>query len=400
MKDGPICKKLWSHDRIARGGIFVKIVTIEPTPSPNTMKIIVDQELPFGKSFNYTQEKIESAPKEIAAILAITGVKGVYHVADFLAVERLAKIDWEIILADIRRTFGELTTVTELESDNQLEEHYGEVYVHVQQIKGIPLQVKVFDQTSEERIGLTPRFVEAMNQSMKEQDENYILQRKWSDYGVRYGEKKEIAEQVRNEIEATYPDERLKALVESANSPKSENSERGRRISIEEFKIDAWETRFQLLDQLPDPSVEDLPLLLEALQDEQMSIRRLATVYLGMIDNEEVVPYLERALQDKSSSVRRTAGDCMSDLGFPQFEQAMQNALNDKNKLVRWRAAMFLYETGTENSLPSLHKRKEDPEFEVKLQVNMAIARIEQGEEAKGSVWKQMTEVRNQNKGV
>ena len=98
--------------------------------------------------------------------------------------------------------------------------------------------------------------------------------------------------------------------------------------------------------------------------------------------------------------MRRTAGDCMSDLGFPQFEQAMQNALNDKNKLVRWRAAMFLYETGTENSLPSLHLRKEDPEFEVKLQVNMAIARIEQGEEAKGSVWKQMTEVRNQNKGV
>ena len=85
----------------------------------------------------------------------------------------------------------------------------------------------------------------------------------------------------------------------------------------------------------------------------------------------------------------------MSDLGFPQFEDAMQTALGDKNKLVRWRAAMFLYETGTESSLPALYQAKEDAEFEVKLQVNMAIARIEQGEEAKGSVWKQMTESRN-----
>ncbi len=362
------------------------------------MKIVVDKELPFGKSFNYTPENLTDAPNEITAIMAVNGVKGIYHVADFLAVERLAKIDWEIILADVRKAFGELTTVETTEK--QLEEHYGEVYVHVQQIKGIPLQVKVFDQTSEERIGLSTRFVEAMNESMKEQDENYILQRKWADYGVRYGDKKEIAEQVRDELEATYPDERLKGLIASAISPKSENSDRGRRISIEEFKVDAWETRFQLLDQLPDPTVDDLPLLNEALSDSQMSIRRLATVYLGMIDNTEVVPYLERALQDKSSSVRRTAGDCMSDLGFVEFEPAMQKAMDDRNKLVRWRAAMFLYETGTKDSLPALHLAKEDNEFEVKLQVNMAIARIEQGEEAKGSVWKQMTESRNQNKGV
>lgn len=376
----------------------MKIITIEPTPSPNSMKIVVDQELPFGKSFNYTQDNLKDAPQEISAIMAVNGVKGIYHVADFLAIERLAKVDWEIILADIRKAFGEVTTVES--SESQVEEHYGEVYVHVQQIKGIPLQVKVYDQTSEERIALSTRFVEAMNASMKDQDENYILQRKWADYGVRYGDKKEIAEQVRDELEATYPDERLKTLIQSAISPKNEISERGRRISVEEFKVDAWETRFQLLDQLPDPTVDDLPLLNEALLDSQMSVRRLATVYLGMIDNTEVVPYLERALQDKSSSVRRTAGDCMSDLGFVEFEPAMQKALLDRNKLVRWRAAMFLYETGTKDSLPALHEGKEDTEFEVKLQVNMAIARIEQGEEAKGSVWKQMTESRNQNKGV
>ncbi|HSO58679.1 MAG TPA: virulence factor, partial [Paenisporosarcina sp.] len=238
-------------------------------------------------------------------------------------------------------------------------------------------------------------FVEAMNASMKEQDDNYILQRKWADFGVRYGDKKEIAEQIKEEIEATYPDSRLQQLIEDAKSPKNESFARGRHVSLEDFQLEAWQDRFQLLDQLADPSVDDFPLLAQALKDDQMSIRRLATVYLGMIDDERVIPYMEKALQDKSPSVRRTAGDCMSDLGFPQFEDAMQIALSDKNKLVRWRAAMFLYETGTENSLPALYQAKEDAEFEVKLQVNMAIARIEQGEEAKGSVWKQMTESRN-----
>ena len=55
---------------------------------------------------------------------------------------------------------------------------------------------------------------------------------------------------------------------------------------------------------------------------------------------------------------------------------------------------MFLYEVGDERALPALKRAEQDPEFEVSLQVKLAIARIEQGEEAKGSVWKQMTEAR------
>ena len=169
---------------------------------------------------------------------------------------------------------------------------------------------------------------------------------------------------------------------------------RGRKVTLEEFDVDEWETRFQLLDQIPDPDMSDASLLDRALEDEKMSIRRLATVYLGMIEDEAVIPYVEKALKDKSWAVRRTAGDCMSDLGFEGFENAAIEALNDKNKLVRWRAAMFLYETGTEKALPALRNVENDSEFEVKLQIRMAIARIAEGEEAKGSVWKQMTEAR------
>ena len=44
--------------------------------------------------------------------------------------------------------------------------------------------------------------------------------------------------------------------------------------------------------------------------------------------------------------------------------------------------------------LPALKSAQNDAEFEVSLQIKMAIERIEGGEEAKGSVWKQMTEAR------
>ncbi|MGN4125492.1 conserved virulence factor C family protein [Lysinibacillus sphaericus] len=374
----------------------MKIMTIEPTPSPNSMKIIVDTELPFGKSFNFTKDNKDQATGEAAAILAIEGVKGVYHVADFFAVERNAKYAWEGILSSIRQVLGE--DVQESNDIQVANEFYGEVYVHVQFYKQVPLQVKVFDNQREYRVSCGERFVETFNKIIEtDVDENYIFQRKWIDYGVRYGELEEIAEAVKQEIDVTYSAERLADIVATINDAEKVNQKPAKlKISVEQFQQPEWEKRFQLLDQMADPELDDLPLLDLALQDEQMSIRRLATVYLGMIEDVAVVPYLEKALQDKSAAVRRTAGDCMSDLGLVEFEDAMQPALQDKNKLVRWRAAMYLYEVGTEKSLQALKAAQDDKEFEVKLQVKMAIARIEQGEEAKGSVWKQMTQSRQQ----
>lgn len=369
----------------------MKIKAIEPTPSPNTMKVILDEELPFGKSFNYTKENMQDATKEIQQILSIEGVKGVYHVADFLAVERNAKYKWESILSDVRQALGD--NDSEIEKGEQTgNDHFGEVFVHVQMFRNIPLQVKVFDSSSEKRISTGDRFVKAFQSiDIKKTDDNYILERKWVDFGVRYGDKEEIANEVLEEIQATYDEERLKTLVEAANSKETVTVSR-KKVTLDDFLVEDWQERFQLLDQMPDPEIDDIPLLEKALEDPQMSIRRLATVYLGMIEDEKVVEPLGKALKDKSAAVRRTAGDCMSDLGFVQFEPYMIEALKDKNKLVRWRAAMFLYESGTKNCLQALKEAEEDPEFEVKLQVKMAIARITQGEEAKGSVWKQMTE--------
>lgn len=375
----------------------MKIKTVEPTPSPNSMKIVLDTELPMGTSFNIKKADADSAPYPMSELLKINGVRGIYHVMDFMAVERAGNVSWEAILAEVQAVFNEEDGGETSESEEEADDNYGEVYVHVQTYKDIPLQVKVFDSEAEERFGLTERFIKAMDEVHSTEVENYILLRKWADYGIRYGEKSEIGEIVLQEVEAAYPDERLQDIIRQSNEGQSDVVQRGQKISLEEFSVDEWEKRFQLLDQMPDPDMTDVPLLERALEDEKMSIRRLATVYLGMIEDQDVIPYIEKALKDKSWAVRRTAGDCLSDLGFEGFEDAAIGLLKDRNKLVRWRGAMFLYETGTETALPALKEAEEDPEFEVKLQIRMAISRIEEGEDAKGSVWKQMTEARAQS---
>lgn len=374
----------------------MKIKGIEPTPSPNTMKIILDHELQMGKSHNYKKETAANAPSVIQNILQIAGIKGVYHVADFLAVERNAKYDWKDLLPQVRKAFGE-TAEQSAQTHNQVDEHFGEIKVEVQMFKDIPLQVKLTDGSTEKRFGMPEYFLKARERAQLP-DENYILLRKWDQQGVRYGDFDQIGQEIVEELIAAYPAERLEDLVaraqiqESAAKPKPIRVRK--KVPLESLDHPDWQIRYQLLEQMDDPEIEDLPVLEKALNDEKPSIRRLATVYLGMIKDEAVLPYLYTALKDKTITVRRTAGDCLSDLGFPEASEEMAKALQDSSKLVRWRAAMFLYEVGDETALPALKAAENDPEFEVSMQIKMAIERIEGGEAAKGSVWKQMTEAR------
>lgn len=372
----------------------MKIKSIEPTPSPNTMKVLLSEELPSGKSNNYKKEQANEAPGIIGDILHIEGVKGVYHVADFLAVERNAKYDWKDILAQVRLAFGE--DVDEGNSNKLLqEEAFGEVKVFVQMFNNIPMQVKLTDGMTEERYGLPDRFKAAVLNA-QQSNENIVLDRQWREHGVRYGDLAEIGKEVVEELSAAYSDDRLQRLIKaSAEIEQKSNTlvRKSYKVTLDMLDDEDWSKRFAHLDQM-DPNEDDLPVLEKALDDEKPSIRRLATVYLGMIEKPIVLPLLYKALKDKSVTVRRTAGDCLSDIGDSAAMKPMMDALKDKNKLVRWRAAMFLYEVGDKMALPALKQAEEDQEFEVSMQVKMAIERIEGGEEAKGSVWKQMTESR------
>lgn len=372
----------------------MKIKSIEPTPSPNTMKVLLSEELPSGKSNNYKKDQASDAPTVVKEILEVEGVKGVYHVADFLAVERNAKYDWKDILAGVRQAFGE--AINE-ESNEKLitDDAFGEVKVFIQMFNNIPMQVKLTDGVKEERFGLQDRFKEAVLNA-QQADENVVLDRQWKEQGVRYGDLEDIGKEVVDEINAAYSDERLQKLLNETSGEKDKTNKPMRssyKVTLEMLNESDWTKRFAHLDQM-NPAEEDLEVLEKALEDEKASIRRLATVYLGMIEKSDVLPLLYKALNDKSVTVRRTAGDCLSDIGDPAAIPAMIEALKDKNKLVRWRAAMFLFEVGDKQALPSLRAAENDSEFEVSMQIKMAIERIEGGEEAKGSVWKQMTEAR------
>ncbi|UII54536.1 conserved virulence factor C family protein [Cytobacillus spongiae] len=375
----------------------MKIQSIEPTPSPNTMKIILDQELPMGKSNNYKKDASDGAPQVIQDILQIEGIKGVYHVADFLAVERNAKYDWKDLLPKVRQSFGESTE--DLQQEKQtIDEHFGEINVQVQMYKGVPMQVKLSDGTEEHRFGLPEAFAKAVAEVQNPND-NVVMTRRWKDLGVRYGEFQEVGKDIVEELAAAYPDDRLQSIIQQEKNPESKatiTSRSRQRLSNTDLDHPDWRKRYQLLEQMEDPTTEHLQLLEKALQDEKASIRRLATVYLGMIEDPSVLPLLYKALNDPSVTVRRTAGDCLSDLGFKEAMEEMMDALKDTSKLVRWRAAMFLYEVGDEQALPALIAAEDDPEFEVSMQIKLAIERIEHGEQARGSVWKQMTEARKQ----
>jgi len=375
----------------------MKILSIEPTPSPNAMKLSVDETLPVGKSYNFIKEQQEQAPEHLKKILSVEGVKGVFQVNDFISLERFPKADWKNILSDLRALFGGTSEEVGAE-DLQPGTLSGEIQVLVQTFRGIPIQVKLLSGNEERRFGLPDLYREAV-MKVQSVSKNYILERKWEEYGIRYGSFDEVGEEMVAELVAIYDKQRVEKLVQDALNQMEDGPAEPETISSQQVSTllddPNWEKRFAALERM-EPTVEDIPVLAKALEDSKTSIRRLATVYLGMIADPAVLPYLYKALKDSSVSVRRTVGDALSDIGNPAAIQPMIEALRDKSKLVRWRAARFLYEVGDETALPALLEAQEDPEFEVSLQAKIAAERIERGEAASGTVWQQIARSRSE----
>ncbi|MED1783106.1 virulence factor [Brevibacillus fortis] len=372
----------------------MKLLSIEPTPSPNVMKLNVDERLPDGVQHVYTKKDASKAPELMNKLLEIEGVTSIFHTADFLALERKSNADWQRILTVAREVLqvggGAAVPVMSAEEAGA----FGEAQVYIQMFRGVPMQVKVTMGTEQIRAALPERFGQAAVRAGSASP-NLIMERKWVEHGVRYGDLREIGEEVALEVDASYPESRVEEIVQQAmalgpgETPEPVVREK-KVVTLEMLDDPDWQKRYEALDRM-EPTEEDLPVLEKALRDGKPSIRRLAVVYLGMIGGDDVFPLLFEALRDDSVSVRRTAGDTLSDLGDTRAILPMCEALKDKNKLVRWRAARYLFEVGDETALDALRAAQNDPEFEVSLQVQMAVQRIESGEAASGTVWQQMT---------
>lgn len=404
----------------------MKIIRVEPTPSPNSMKLTLDTRLNAGVRLEYTRSAdMSAAPSHIRKLLAVPGVTGVFQTADFIALERHPKGDWESILAEAEKVLGvaggaDRPEAAAPEKAEALQEPgYGELTVRVQTFRGIPMQIRVSSGLEEKRVALPERFQKAAVEAGLGSP-NLIMERKLEERGIRYGDMSEVAEEIARELEAVFDDARLRRLVDASLASSGDNVSREKTESAAGPGTDPatspatdagiesvtdttstttdpavlladpdWRVRYAAVDRL-EPVAENLAYLQLALKDSHVSVRRLAVVYTGEIKEPEALPLLLEALQDRSPVIRRTAGDSLSDRGDPVAIPAMEEALADSSKLVRWRAARFLYEVGNESSLTALRQAAEDSEFEIRLQVRLAMERIENGEEAQGTVWQQM----------
>lgn len=364
----------------------MKITAIEPTPNPNSMKLSLDETLPAGMSLQFGRDEAAAAPAYLQRLLQIEGVKSLFHVADFIALERFPQADWQRILADVRQALDAAP------AEGVGAEPLGKVNVFVQFFRGLPMQIKLVAGLQESRVALPERFKQAAMQAAATSPD-LLAERKWVARGFRYGDLQTMGQEVAAEVSAAYDEERLARLLEQAlqQAPfeAAPVEQLPPEVVAERLREPDWRRRYAALEQL-EPEPEALPVVIQALSDANPSVRRLATVYLGQI-GEGSLPHLIRMLKDDSPAVRRAAGDCLSDLGDPAAVGPMCEALQDSSKLVRWRAARYLYEVGDASALPALQAAAEDPEFEVRLQAKLALERIEGGQEAVEPAWKQLT---------
>ncbi|MFD1065140.1 conserved virulence factor C family protein [Oceanobacillus locisalsi] len=377
----------------------MKIVSIEPTPSPHSMKINVNESLPPDETYNYNiKDDLSDAPVYVQELFALGGVKNIYRVVDFIALGRNPKTPWEELLPQVKSVLGSdesLVDSPETANVNQEPaEAFGEVRVFIQKFFGIPMQVKLEEEDQEKRFGLPERFSNAVMEASPA-SENVLMDRKWEEQHPRYGDIDEIGNDVVEELKASYGQKQLDILVNIAlqiDESVDNTTNYYQHVPLEKLDHPDWRERYAALDRL-DPTLDDLTLLEKAIHDEKTSIRRLATAYLGMLEDKAALPLLYEALADKAVNVRRTAGDCISDLGYTEAIPNMIETLKDKSRIVRWRGAMYLYEAGDESAVSALQEAAADEtEFEVRMQMNIALERIQGGEQAKGSVWHQMTQ--------
>ena len=372
----------------------MKLVSIEPTPNPNSMKLNLDESLPKGAAITYRPEGKAHYPPRIQELLAIPGVQNLYHAGDFIAVQRIPSAPWEALLARVRDVLGGEEAPLAAAGEHAQGERWGEIRIAVQHFRHLPMLVKVSDEQEEVRVVLPARFGEAVQRAAPASP-NMLLERRWIPRPPRFGELQEVGAAVAAEIDASYDPPRLEALVQQAFQAEAGAPEVRVKPTPEDLaRLLAdpdWKKRYAALEATgADPGC--LSHLVAAMGDPHVSVRRLATVLVGLVGSPEALGPLCRALQDPAVAVRRSAGDALNDLGDPGALPAMEAALADPNKLVRWRAARFIFELGDRANLPALATARDDPEFKVRMQVRQAMERIEGGQAAQGPVWMRMTQ--------
>lgn len=368
----------------------MQLLSVETTPNPNSMKLNFD--VNFGSPKTYTAENLSDCPEFVAKMLEMKELVSVFVCADFITLNKDPRADWRMILESASSVVEPCSgTLDEVSTERQSAETEGQVHAFVQMFKGIPIQVKIVDRSGEDRIRLGVQFDEAAALLQSETGADFLKERFWADYGLRYGSRSDVASELSEEIRGIFDAEALQRASLKALGD-SEPAVLKLDQLQELLRHEDWHKRLNAVFEMGS-STEFIPLLISALDDDHPQVRRMAAASLGAAGSKGGISSLcTTLLNDPSAPVRRTAGDALSDIGDPVAEAAVCQALSDPNKLVRWRAARFLYELGTTAALPFLEKAASDSAFEVRLEVLAAQQRISEGTKGSGPAWKRIIE--------
>jgi len=390
-------------------GEAMQLLSIETTPSPNCIKLNVNEVI-SAKALTLQQGVDQpDAPALARQLLTIDAVQSVFLFKDFITLTRKGNADWQVILAKAAHILGvaedadvkllaqvsqsQVTTATTGLTNPQTTSNLGQVEVAVQVFRGIPVQVRATAVDGQQaRIALPERFNQALQRVISATGANYIAERHWDPYQSLAGFPNEVVQLVADEIANLIDEDELAGIEASAISNYHEtepvNNASLQQALLADLQHPNWKQRLKALRQI-EVTPETFTQVMAVLEDGHSPLRRWAAALLGTSGMTSAVePLCHVVLADPSVIVRRTAGDALSDLGDSKAMATMCQALEDTSPLVRWRAARFLNEMGAPSAVDALHLAVErEAEFDVRVEMMAALERIEGGGETQVPMW-------------
>lgn len=383
----------------------MKLRSIETTPSPQCIKLNLDQPI-ATKPLTLSRNKDTSdAPQLALQLLDIQGVQEVFLNGDFITLTRNARVDWQPILAASAGIIG-LTEETDAgqildalpsptNQSTTASQNFGQVEVAIQVFRGIPVQVRAIAADGRQaRAALPDRFNQALQRAIEATQADYIGERRWQANPSDFGDPQEAAQRVADELVSLIDQQELARLEAAAiANPDPEVGQPSQQGLLSELRHSDWKRRLKALQQI-EVTPETFSAVVECLADQRNALRRWATAILGGSQMSEAVePLSQLVLCDRSAIVRRTAADALSDLGDENAIATMIQALADSSSLVRWRAARFLNELGDQTAIEPLRQAAaQEAEFDVRLEMQAAQARIEEGKATQLPMWMRISQ--------
>jgi HEAT repeat protein len=147
-------------------------------------------------------------------------------------------------------------------------------------------------------------------------------------------------------------------------------------VLVDALSDDDWRIRLYAADVLGQiGTAEAVPALIDALRDPETRVRWRAANALGAMQHRAAVPDLIDLLRDSSADVRITAAWALGQIKDGAAVPELIRLLSHREWRVRWAVAEALWEIG-EPSIPALMEVLRDPDEHIRRAAIRALAEI------------------------